>query len=73
VQIAEAEEQALAHQALKLNFQIRPKRHIGNLYAAAAAVQVGLAALIAHRDKQQALADCFGYGSQQGVFLLEGI
>ena len=73
VQIAEAEAQALARQALKSNFQIRPKRHLGNLYAAAAAVQVGLAALIAHRDKQQTLANCFGYGSQQGVFLLEGI
>jgi len=73
VQIAEAEAQALARQSLKSNFQIRPKRHLGNLYAAAAAVQVGLAALIAHRDKQQVLADCFGYGSQQGVFLLEGI
>jgi 3-oxoacyl-[acyl-carrier-protein] synthase II len=75
VQIAEAETKALARQSLESTIQIRPKRHLGNLYAAAAAVQVGLAAVLTQRgkQKQQVLANCLGYGSQQGVFLLEGI
>lgn len=52
-----------------------PKRFLGNLYAAAAAVQVALAAAVAERagEGQQVLANCFGHGSQQGVFLLEGV
>jgi 3-oxoacyl-(acyl-carrier-protein) synthase len=74
ISITIAEEKALSRQSLKPKDRIYPKRHIGNLYAAAAAVQVGLAASIArHNEQKQVLANCFGYGSQQGVFLLEGI
>jgi 3-oxoacyl-[acyl-carrier-protein] synthase II len=72
--ITDAETQALSRQSIKSTVQIRPKRHLGNLYAAAAAVQVGLAAAIAQQNKRKhVLADCFGYGSQQGALLLEGI
>jgi hypothetical protein len=54
---------------------LRPKLHLGNIFAAAAAVQVGLAAELAGRGEsgRPVLADCFGYGSEQASFALEGI
>jgi hypothetical protein len=52
-----------------------PKAHLGNLFAAAAAVQVALAA--AWADRQSAgvpvLANCFGPGSEQAAFALEAL
>jgi 3-oxoacyl-(acyl-carrier-protein) synthase len=53
---------------------LRPKMHLGNLFAASAAVQVGLAALLASRHKRSAvLANCFGHGTEQAAFLLEAL
>jgi 3-oxoacyl-(acyl-carrier-protein) synthase len=54
----------------------RPKEHLGNLYAGAAAVQVGLAAsLVGQSAKNQtphpAVANCFGLGDEQAAFVLE--
>jgi len=53
--------------------EVRPKAHLGNLFAAAAAVQVALAAVLAKRAENDGavLAHCFGYGSEQAAFVLE--
>ena len=51
---------------------LRPKSHLGNLFAASAAVQVALAALWAsRRPRSPILANCFGHGTEQAAFLLE--
>ncbi len=52
---------------------IRPKSHLGNLYAAAAAMQIALAAeWLFRRDSNEAvLANCFGFGTEQASFVLE--
>jgi hypothetical protein len=54
---------------------LRPKANLGNLFAAAAAVQVGLAAELAGKRErgQPVLAICFGYGSEQASFVLEPV
>ena len=72
--IREAESQAMEQERLDAAARSYPKRFLGNLYAAAAAVQVGLAATVAQKAGRGArvLANCFGYGSEQGSFLLEG-
>ena len=72
--IREAESQALEQVSLQAVARLYPKRFLGNLYAAAAAVQVALAAAVASRAGcgQRVLANCFGHGSQHGSFLLEG-
>jgi 3-oxoacyl-[acyl-carrier-protein] synthase II len=72
--IREAESQAIERASLQAVARLHPKRFLGNLYAAAAAVQVALAATVARRAGrgQRVLANCFGYGSQHGSFLLEG-
>ncbi len=71
--IAEAEEWALMQAELVPRHWLRPKRHLGNLFAAAATVQVALAAGLCGREtgSQTVLADCFGYGSEQASFVLE--
>jgi hypothetical protein len=53
----------------------KPKSNIVNLFAAAAAVPVGLGAELLNRtkNKRQVLVDCFGHGSEQGSFILETI
>ncbi|MDD1776653.1 MAG: hypothetical protein LUQ65_00675 [Candidatus Helarchaeota archaeon] len=73
VTIAEREKQAferLGYESLKF---LKPKSNIGNLFAAAAAVQVGLASKLASQQKngQRIMANCFGYGSEQASFVLE--
>lgn len=70
----EAESQAIEQASLHTAARLQPKRFLGNLYAAAAAVQVALGAAVAHRAGcgQRVLANCFGYGSQFGSFVLEG-
>jgi 3-oxoacyl-(acyl-carrier-protein) synthase len=76
--LAEAEQCACR----KVNFHprkiIRPKKHLGNLYASAAAVQVGLAAArVGHSVENEtpcpAVANCFGLGDEQAAFVLEAV
>jgi 3-oxoacyl-(acyl-carrier-protein) synthase len=50
-----------------------PKRHVGNLFAAAAATQVALGAALARQRANRVLATCFGHGSQQAAFVLEAV
>jgi 3-oxoacyl-[acyl-carrier-protein] synthase II len=54
---------------------LRPKAHLGNLFAAAAAVQTALAAAWAARQSAgvPVLAHCFGPGSEQAAFALEAV
>jgi 3-oxoacyl-[acyl-carrier-protein] synthase II len=68
--LRQAEEQALARVGLEKAVRVRPKAHLGNLFAAAAAVQVGLAAALAGQAGR-VLANCFGYGREQAAFVLE--
>ncbi|MCY2932445.1 MAG: beta-ketoacyl synthase N-terminal-like domain-containing protein [Planctomycetota bacterium] len=73
--IRQAEADAIERAGLGAADTLYPKRHVGNLYAAAAAVQVALAAAMVERagTGHAVLANCFGYGSQQGSFLLEAV
>lgn len=49
-----------------------PKSQLGNLYAAAAPVQVALAAALASRHRGvPVVANCFGPGTEQASFVLE--
>jgi len=54
---------------------LRPKAQLGNLFAAAAAVQVALAAAWAKRAGSgcEVLANCFGHGSEKAAFLMDGV
>ena len=49
---------------------LRPKPYAGDLFAAAAALQVALGAVLVERVGGQVRANCFGHGSQQAAFLL---
>ncbi len=51
--------------------RLSPKQHLGDLFAAAAPLQVALAALLAKQLGQTVLANCFGHGAEQAAFLLE--
>jgi 3-oxoacyl-[acyl-carrier-protein] synthase II len=75
VAVSEAEWSAINQARFCTGEVIRPKAHLGNLFAAAAAVQVGLAAALVarHGAPDQVLADCFGHGSEQAAFLLEAV
>jgi hypothetical protein len=75
VAIAEGEQEAFQQVGLEPGGLLRPKLNLGNLFAAAAAVQVGLAATLADKQEEgkQVLADCFGHGSEQAAFLLEAV
>ena len=53
---------------------VNPKQHVGNLFSAAAAVQVCLAAAESRRLGQGVVwANCFGHGSELGSFALEAV
>jgi 3-oxoacyl-[acyl-carrier-protein] synthase II len=71
--ITESEGKAIKSAGFKLQESIKPKSSIGNLFAAAAALQVGLAAVLNSKqtDGEQVAANCFGFGSEQAAFLLE--
>jgi 3-oxoacyl-[acyl-carrier-protein] synthase II len=70
---AESERTALHAVGLEGVETVCPKEHLGNLFAAAAAVQVAVAPEWARRSGApgQVLANCFGYGEQQAAFALE--
>lgn len=62
---------ALSSLQLAAKTVIYPKPHAGNLFAAAAALQVALGAMLAERSGTLVLANCFGHGSEQAAFVLE--
>jgi hypothetical protein len=69
------ETRALERAHLECRDLLRPKSNIGDLFAAAAPVQVGLAAQLARQQEQghTVMANCFGYGSEKAAFLLEAM
>jgi 3-oxoacyl-[acyl-carrier-protein] synthase II len=73
--ISHAEQTAIERAGLAGCELICPKKHAGNLFAAAAGVQVALAAALAaqRNASSSVLANCFGYGSEQASFLLEAV
>lgn len=73
--LAAAERAALAAVGLDGAERVCPKAALGNLYAAAAATQVALAAQVVeqHGPPHTVLADCFGFGGPQAAFLLEAV
>lgn len=73
-EVSQAEQLALERAGLDKAETIHPKKQLGNLFAASAAVQVALAAEMASRREQgTVLANCFGFGSEKAAFLLEGV
>jgi 3-oxoacyl-[acyl-carrier-protein] synthase II len=66
----QAEAAALARLDLANNLVLSPKKQLGDLFAAAAPLQVALGALVAKQLGQPVLANCFGHGTEQAAFLL---
>jgi 3-oxoacyl-[acyl-carrier-protein] synthase II len=78
VAFEENEQQAFEQAGLEPQELLKPKANLGNLFAAAAAVQVCLAAELAvgavrEPPVKPVLANCFGYGSEQASFVLEPV
>jgi 3-oxoacyl-(acyl-carrier-protein) synthase len=69
------EQQALASCGIKSTATIQPKAGLGDLFAAAAFVQVGLGAALARKlaPASPILANCMGHGSERAVFALESV
>ena len=63
--------QALSALGMTADTVIHPKKQAGDLFAAAAPLQVALAALLVERTGGSVLANCFGHGSEQAAFVLE--
>ncbi|MEI6674613.1 MAG: beta-ketoacyl synthase N-terminal-like domain-containing protein [Verrucomicrobiota bacterium] len=66
----QAETAALACIDLTTKLVLSPKKQLGDLFAAAAPLQVALGALVAKQLGQPVLANCFGHGTEQAAFLL---
>ena len=64
------EEAALKATGVTTERVLAPKRHAGDLFAAAAFLQVALAAQAVLQTGGRVLANCFGHGSEQAVFVL---
>ena len=75
VSIDDAEQSALERANVRACHIERPKQHMGNLFAAAAAAHVALAADIASGQDagRRVLANCFGHGDEQAAFVLESV
>jgi 3-oxoacyl-(acyl-carrier-protein) synthase len=72
--VSDAERGALEQSGIEPATEFRPKAHLGNAFAAAAAVQVGLAAELASRSgHENVLVNCLGFGAEQGCFVLEAV
>jgi 3-oxoacyl-[acyl-carrier-protein] synthase II len=65
------EESALRELQITSQRSLAPKTQVGDLFAAAALLQVGLAALAVRESGGRVLATCFGHGSEQAAFVLE--
>ena len=74
VAISGAERAAMERCLIKPLNVLYPKAHLGNTFAAGAAVQVALAAECVTRGRSpDMLANCFGFGTEQSCFLLEAV
>ncbi len=52
---------------------VSPKKHLGNLFAAAGPLQLALAAVLTNMGRRSVLANCFGYGRTQASFVLASV
>ena len=70
-----SEIRALQRAHLECRDFLKPKSNIGNLFAAAAPVQVSLAAQLARQQEkgQTVIANCVGYGTEKASFVLEAM
>jgi len=73
--VSAAEEGAPATDGTAARTTLKPKASVGNLFAAAAALQVALGAALAKQlgPGARILANCFGHGTEQAAFLLEAV
>jgi len=71
VPAGEDEQQTLSSRKITAPTIIHPKKQAGDLFAAAAGLQIGLSALLVARGGGRVLANCFGHGSEQAAFVLE--
>jgi len=67
------EESLLSSAQLSANSIIRPKPLVGDLFAAAALLQLGLGALLAESHRARVLVNCFGHGCTQAAFLVDAV
>ena len=65
------ERRAMSALQVTADSAIYPKKQAGDLFAAAAVLQVGLGALLAARFGERGLVNCFGHGSEQAAFVLD--
>ena len=67
------EAEVMACEELGIHPAMQVKQSLGDLFAAAAPVQVALAAEMCRRGNngEIVIANCFGFGSEQAAFLLE--
>ena len=69
--LEQAEALAFTQTNLAATLTLTPKKQLGEWFAAAAPLQVALAALLAHQLGQAVVAACFGHGTEQAAFRLE--
>ena len=62
---------SLAAARISVGKSIRPKQQVGDLFAAAALLQLAIAASLTGAGATNVLAQCFGHGSTQAAFVLE--
>lgn len=72
---ASAESEAIKQVGISGVKRIEPKRYLGNLFAAAAALNVALAAELVRKSPSgsTAVANCFGWGGEPAAFMLEAL
>ncbi len=66
------EKESMARVNIDAQTTTKPKTSAGNLFAAAAPLQLACAALATHQHST-VLANCLGFGTEQGAFVLEAI
>lgn len=69
--VGKDEQAALSVLGIASRTALYPKKQVGELFAAAAAMQIGLGALLIQQGAGRVLANCFGYGSEVAAFVLE--
>jgi 3-oxoacyl-[acyl-carrier-protein] synthase II len=67
----EQESRILQSAAVTAKAIVCPKKYVGNLFAAAALLQVALGAGLLHEGATSVLANCFGHGNTQAAFVLQ--
>jgi len=70
---SDSQERAILEAAgTRVQARICPKKQVGDLFAAAALLQVAFSAILTDTSVRTVLANCFGHGGTQAAFVLEG-